>query len=235
MDRAAAGRIGESDGRRIPPAPGSIVAGDRPKVAVLDTPAAGIEHRRLRLVDRDLAGGENEFAQARIDRLELRRRIADPKRQDRSLDVETLGSQHLSLTIERQVPSVFGDQHRGHHSLGRQPALDQPFGRGRLHHRLLARAAGVFGPVRHDRPELRRDHVEPLRGVFADHVHGRPAARASLVFGLNRHMDARQMSRKRAAIGAAPGGARLGCRLVLLVVGGFTVTVRCRPRGPARG
>jgi hypothetical protein len=34
-------------------------------------------------------------------------------------------------------------------------------------------------------------------------------------------MDARQMSRKRAAIGAAPGGARLGCRLVLLVVGRF--------------
>ena len=34
-------------------------------------------------------------------------------------------------------------------------------------------------------------------------------------------MDARQMSRKRAAIGAASGGARLGCRLVPLVVGGF--------------
>ena len=71
-------------------------------------------------------------------------------------------SQHLGLPIERQMPGVFGDQHRGDHRLGRQPALDQPFGRRRLHHRLLAGPAGVFGTVRHDHPELRRDHVEPL-------------------------------------------------------------------------
>ena len=81
--------------------------------------------------------------------------------------------QHLRLPIERQVPGVFGDQHRGDHRLGRQPALDQPLGRRRLHHRLLAGPAGIFGAVRHDHPELRRDHVEPLGGVLADHMHGR--------------------------------------------------------------
>jgi hypothetical protein len=58
MHRAAAGRVGEGDGRRIGSAPGSIVSGDRPEVSLLDPAAAGIEHRRLRLVDRDLAGVE---------------------------------------------------------------------------------------------------------------------------------------------------------------------------------
>ena len=106
------------------------------------------------------------------------------------------------------MPGVFGDQHRGDHRLGRQPALDQPLGRRRLNHRLLAGPAGVFGTVRHDHPELGRDHVEPLRGFLADHMHGRAAARAVVVFGLDRHMDARQMGGKRAAIGAALFGAR---------------------------
>jgi hypothetical protein len=32
--------------------------------------------------------------------------------------------------------------------------------------------------MRHDLPELRRDHVEALGAVLADHMHGRPAARA---------------------------------------------------------
>ena len=221
MHRAAAGRVGESDGRRIGPAPGSIVAGDRPEVAVLDPAAARIEHRRLRLVDRDLAGGEDQFAQPQIERLEFVRRIAHPERQDRSLDVEALRGQHLGLPIERQMPGVFGDQHGGDHRLGRKPALDQPLGGRRLHHRLLAGPAGEFGTVRHDRPELRRDHVEPLGGFLADHVHGRAAARAGRVLGLDRHMHARQMGGKRAALGAALFGASASALLILLVVGGF--------------
>src|SRR5215472_13207551 len=44
-----------------------------------------------------------------IDRLELGGRIAHP---DRAREVEALGGQHLGLPVERQVPSVFGDQHR---------------------------------------------------------------------------------------------------------------------------
>ena len=56
VDRPAAGCIGEGDGRRVRAAPWSIVAGDRPEVALLDAASARIEHRGLRLVDRDLAG-----------------------------------------------------------------------------------------------------------------------------------------------------------------------------------
>ena len=61
------------------------------------------------------------------------------------------------------MPGVFGDQHIGDHRLGRQSALDQPFGRRRLHHGLLAGPAGIFGTMRHDHPELRRNDIEPLR------------------------------------------------------------------------
>ena len=221
VDRAATGSVAVGDRRRIGPAPWPVVAGDRPEVSFLGAAAAGIEHRRHGLVDRDLARGQDELAQPKIERLELGGRIAHPERQDRALDVEALREQHLGLPIERQMPGVFGDQDVGHHRLGRQPALDQPFRRRRLHHRLLAGPAGIFGTVRHDHPELRRDHVEPLRGLLADHMHGRPAAGAIRVFRLDRHIDARQMGGKRAAIGAALVGARSCGRRVLLVVVGL--------------
>ena len=91
----------------------------------------------------------------------------------------------------------------------------------RLHHRLLAGPAGEFGTMRHDRPELRRDDIEPLGGFLADHVHGRAAARAGRVLGLDRHMHARQMGGKRAAPGAALFRASASALLILLVVGGL--------------
>ncbi len=119
------------------------------------------------------------------------------------------------------MPGVFGDQDMGDHRLGRQPALDQPFRRRRLNHRLLAGPAGIFGTMRHDHPELRRDHVEPLRGLLADHVHERLAAGAIGVFRLDCHVHARQMGGKRAAIGATLVGARPGGHWVLLVVVGL--------------
>ena len=85
----------------------------------------------------------------------------------------------------------------------------------------LAGPASVFGAVRHDHPELRRDHVEPLRGLLADHMHGRPAARTVGVFRRDRHIYARQMGGERAAIGAALVAARPGSHRILLVVGGL--------------
>ena len=119
------------------------------------------------------------------------------------------------------MPGVFGNQDIGDHRLGRQPTLDQPFGRWRHNHRLLAGPAGVFGTVRHDHPELCGNNVEPLRSLLADHMHRRPAAGAVGVIGLDRHMNARQMGWKRAAIGAPLLGACPGGHGILLVVGGF--------------
>jgi len=96
--------------------------------------------------------------------------------------------------------------------------FNQPFRRWRLHHRLLTGPAGIFGAVCHDHPILRRDHVEPLRGLLADHMHGRLAAGALGVVGLDRHMDARQMSGKRPAVDSAPLSVSASPSRVSLVV-----------------
>jgi hypothetical protein len=66
------------------------------------------------------------------------------------------------------VIGVFGDQHLGDRRLGRQAALDQPRRRGRLHHHVLARPAGVLGPAHDQHAELCRDDVEPLAHILAD-------------------------------------------------------------------
>ena len=92
MDRPATGRIDVGDGRRVSPAPGPVVAGDHPEIAVLDPAAARIEHRRLRLVDRNLAGCQDEFTKALVDRPEFGGCVADPERQDRALDVDALAA-----------------------------------------------------------------------------------------------------------------------------------------------
>ena len=219
VDRAATRSVGEGDRRRIGSAPRPIVARDGPEVSLLGAAAAGIEHRRGGLVDRDLAGGQNELAQPQPQRLEFGARIADPERQHRALDIDALREQHLGLPVERQVPGIFGDQHMGDHRLGGQSALDQPFGCRRLNHAIRAGPAGIFGTMRHDHPELRRDDVEPLGGLLADHMHGRAAAGAVGVLGRDRHVDMRQMSGQRAAIAAALVGAHARARRVLLVLG----------------
>src|SRR5215467_13817535 len=82
MHCAATGSVGVGDRRRIGPAPGPIVARDRPEEALLGAAASGIEYWRRGLVDRDLARGENDLAQPQPERLELRGRIAHPERQN---------------------------------------------------------------------------------------------------------------------------------------------------------
>ena len=119
------------------------------------------------------------------------------------------------------MPGIFGHQHVGHHRLGRQPTLDQPFRRRRLNHSLFAGTASIFGTVSHDHPELRRNDVEPLRGLLANHMHGRTTAGAVGVFRRDRYIDARQMGGKRTAIDAALVAARSCRRRILLVVSGL--------------
>jgi len=118
---------------------------------------------------------------------------------------------------------VFRDDDLGNQPLGRQPALDQP-GRGRrLHNRLLAGAAGVFRAASNDHPILRRDDIEPLRAILANHVHRAATTRAGPVLGLDDEFDPRQMLGERAAAGAALSGTALPqprVGLLLLGLGG---------------
>src|SRR5437660_909473 len=55
VNGAATGSIAVGHRRRVSPAPRPVVAGDGPEVSLLGAPATGIEHRRHRLIDRDLA------------------------------------------------------------------------------------------------------------------------------------------------------------------------------------
>jgi hypothetical protein len=64
------------------------------------------------------------------------------------------------------VPSILGDQRGGDHRLGRQPALDQPFGRRRLHHRLLAGPGGQINEALSGRNTAERRFYTSLRLSF---------------------------------------------------------------------
>ena len=107
------------------------------------------------------------------------------------------------------------------HCLGRQSALDQPLRCRRLHHCAGARPARIFGPPRHQHPVLRRDDVEPLRLLLADHMHRPLAARARRVFGRNHDFDARQMRGQRwtLPLPRRPGLGRRGGMLGKLGLG----------------
>ena len=91
--------------------------------------------------------------------------------------------------------------------LGGEAALDQPRRRRGLHHDARAGPAGQLRPARHQHPDLRRDHIQPLGAVLANHHHRRPAARAGGVPRFQHHLDPRQVRRQRAAVGAAFRGA----------------------------
>ena len=102
---------------------------------------------------------------------------------------------------------IFGDEDLRDRRLGRQSALDQPCRRGRLHHHVLASPAGIFGSANDKHAELRRHDVEPLARILADPMQRLAAARASAVFDIDHHLDARQMRRKRSPVDATLCGS----------------------------
>jgi len=82
---------------------------------------------------------------------------------------------------------------------------------------ILIRAgpAGVFGTMGDNHPELRRDDVEPLRGLLADHMHRRAAAGAIGVFRRNPSICGRcpgsapRLARRLSQRARAPAGSFL--------------------------
>jgi hypothetical protein len=121
------------------------------------------------------------------------------------------------------VVGIFRDHDMGNQLLGRQAALDQPRWRRRLHHRPLAGAAGVFRPARHDHLILRRDDVESLRAVSADHVHRAATARAGGIFRFDDDLDPRQVLRQRPAPGAPLFRAGLAQRRIGFLLFGLAL------------
>jgi hypothetical protein len=70
---------------------------------------------------------------------------------------------------------------------------------------------------------LRRDDVEPLRAIFADHVHRAAAARARGIFRFDDDLDPRQVLGQRAALGAPLFRAGLAQRRIGLLLFGLAL------------
>ena len=68
------------------------------------------------------------------------------------------------MTIERQVPAVFGHEHARHHRLGGKARFDEMLGCVLLHH-LLADPAGELRTMRDDHAVLRRNYIQPIACV----------------------------------------------------------------------
>ena len=107
-----AGRIGEDDAGRVASTAGTGIAGDRPHVALLGGPSPGVQHRRLRLVDEQHAGGEQLLAHQPPERLHLGGEVADPRRQHVAADLDALTGQRLGLAVERLASRAGGSHPR---------------------------------------------------------------------------------------------------------------------------
>jgi hypothetical protein len=77
-----------------------------------------------------------------------------------------------------------------------------------LHHPLLAGPAGVAGSADHPHPQLRRDDVEHLLAILADHVQRPATAGAALGLEVDQHLDPRQVRRQGAQVASAARGGR---------------------------
>ncbi|TWB36935.1 hypothetical protein FBZ91_1086 [Nitrospirillum viridazoti] len=204
---APAGRVVIDHRRRIAAPPGPVIPRQRPEVAALGPAPARIEHRRLGLVNEQLAGAQQVGAHQPPDRRQLGGGVAHPEGQRRAVDHDALPGEALGLPVQGNVIGVFGDQHGRHQALGRQAALDQAGRRRGLDHGARTGATAIAGPAGHDHLVAGRHHVQPLRPVLADHVHGPLAARAGRALRRHHHLDARQVWRQRPPCLAALTGS----------------------------
>ena len=97
------------------------------------------------------------------------------------------------------MPAIFGHQHACHHRFSGKAGFDQMLWRALLHD-LFAGPAGELRTMRDDHAVLRRHHIEPLRSLLADGMHGAAAAGAIGLLPHNRPMNARQVLGQRTAL-----------------------------------
>jgi len=136
---------------------------------------------------------------------------ADPVGQGRAIERDALPRIDLSLPIQRQMIGVFGDENLRHRRLGRQPTLNQPRRRCRLHNSALAGPTGIFGPTHNKHAELGRDDVESFADILANPMQCVAAAWAGMIVDVDHHLNARQMLRQRSTVDATLGG--MACAL----------------------
>ena len=199
----AVGLVDIGDAGRLRTAPGPVVAGVGPELASLGFASARIEHRRPCLVGEEFDRGLQDLEQELVHETQREGGAARPVGQRRAIEFDALAAIDLGLPVERQMVGVFGDDDRRDQIFRWNATLDQMLGRRSLGHLALANAAGVFGPVRHDHLEARRDHVEPFRDILADFDAKAVAAWAALVGDIDDDVLARQVFRQRPTIDLA--------------------------------
>ncbi len=87
------------------------------------------------------------FGQPVNDGFQVERSLADPVGQDCAVQIKARPRENLALAIQRQMISIFADQHMGERRLGRQTAHDQMAGRRGLGHPVGAGPAVTCSPV----------------------------------------------------------------------------------------
>jgi hypothetical protein len=80
---------------------------------------------------------------------------------------DTVGRQHLRLTIERQMPMILGIDHMRDEPLCRQPTPNQSFRRGALENDAMTGAAGQFGSAGDDYAILRQERFSAIQTIRA--------------------------------------------------------------------
>ena len=96
----------------------------------------------------------------------------------------SLAGRRSRLAIKWEMIGVLADDHVSNRRFRREPALDQPRRRGRLHHALLAGAAGVLRPAG-DRTLIWAGMMSAARRRVSDPVQVTRAARAGLALDID--------------------------------------------------
>ena len=182
-------------GWRIGPVPGPVVAGVHSQSTGLGAAAAGIEHRDRRIVGEQFLRSEDALGELGLKRLEPPAGTTDPVRERRTVQLDALPAEDLTLPIKRQVIAILGNKDVGEEGWSGKALGDRPFRRGRLMDRPTGSAA-IARPTDADDPKLYRDMVEDLACRLADQVQFAAAAGAGLLLDIEPHLFARQVRRQ---------------------------------------
>jgi hypothetical protein len=142
----------------------------------------------------DLRSGEPDFANAADDRIEQHRRLTDPARQRRAIDVDALRGHHLGLAVKREVMIELRDDHMGQRAECRLPTGNGLYRRRSLHDP-VARATAILGPDGANDAPLDGHGIEHLVAVLSERPQCTTAVGACAValLGLHPLFGARQV------------------------------------------
>src|SRR5262245_17160437 len=151
------------------------------------------------------------LGETRLQRFQPPDGAANPVREGRAIKFDALPREDLALPVERKMVTVFGDKHMSEQGRGRETLGDRALG-GRGLMNGAAASAPVARPADSDDAKPSRHMVEHLADGFADPMQLAAAAGARLVFDIELHLLAGQMSWHARPINEEPAAGRLGCR-----------------------